>query len=285
MIWVLYHRNCADGFTSAWVAWQRLYVEHNAGIVNYQAMSYGDDAPSKIRPGDTVYILDFSFSRDVLESLNATCTVIVLDHHQTSQKILKGLSYAHFDMKKSGAMMAWNWFFPDKEPPKIVKYAQDRDLWTWKLDKSLEVSAAMHMEAYSFEQWDGMHWRLEHAFDQVVRDGEVALKLTNQTVTMMIKNCLWARIGDHLVPVVNSACFMSEIGNRLLLEYPDAPFSAYFFLTGKGQEHWGLRANGKVDVAQVAEKYGGGGHASAAAFIVDCNSIDVYSADEVQSFA
>jgi len=34
--------------------------------------------------------------------------VVVLDHHQTAQKALEGLNFAHFDMTKSGAVLAWN---------------------------------------------------------------------------------------------------------------------------------------------------------------------------------
>jgi len=284
-IWILYHRNCPDGFTAAWVAKKALKTEDDFGFVKFKAMSYGDDVPSQIEDGDRVYILDFSFARDVIDKLAKRCSVKILDHHQTSEKILKGLPYAFFDSKKSGAMMTWDYFFPGTEPPQIVKYAQDRDLWTWELNESRAISAAMRLYDYEFAKWDTIHWKLNNDFSGMVRDGEVALLLTHQTVSMMIKNCLWAKIGDYMVPAVNSACFMSEVGNRLLDEYPDAPFSAYFFLTGKGQEHWGLRADGKVNVAQVAERYGGGGHKNAAAFIVGCNTIDVYSSEEMQEFA
>jgi phosphoesterase RecJ-like protein len=38
-------------------------------------------------------------------------------------------------------------------------------------------------------------------------------------------------------------------------------------MKGEGEIHASLRSNGKVNVAKLAEKYGGGGHKKAAAFI------------------
>jgi oligoribonuclease NrnB/cAMP/cGMP phosphodiesterase (DHH superfamily) len=75
-----------------------------------------------------VYILDFSYDEETLRNLYKKVEVVVLDHHKTAEKDLKDLSFAKFDMNKSGAMMAWEYFHPEKEVPLMIRYIQDRDL-------------------------------------------------------------------------------------------------------------------------------------------------------------
>ena len=96
MIYVLYHSPCIDGFTAAYAAWTKFGNDH---LVTYVPCRYHEPLP-EIEDGSHVYILDFSYPREILVELAERCLLVVIDHHESAQKDLEGLSFAHFDMKK-----------------------------------------------------------------------------------------------------------------------------------------------------------------------------------------
>lgn len=127
MTTVLYHANCKDGFGAAWAAYQ-----HFGESAKYIPVQYSEPLP-EIEDGDNVFIVDFSYSRDILVPLSERCNLTVIDHHKTAFEALTGLNFATFDMNRSGAVLTYKHFFPDRTPPDLLFYIQDRDLWLWNL--------------------------------------------------------------------------------------------------------------------------------------------------------
>jgi oligoribonuclease NrnB/cAMP/cGMP phosphodiesterase (DHH superfamily) len=117
MIYVLYHGNCYDGFGAAYSAWTRL-----KDAAKYIPVNYGQEFPRKeIDDKDLngiVFILDFSYPKEEMLYWADFFQLVVLDHHKTAEANFKGLSHPNikyfFDMNKSGARMAWEYFHPDK---------------------------------------------------------------------------------------------------------------------------------------------------------------------------
>ena len=98
---VLYHANCMDGFSAAWAVWKKF----GDADTEYLPAKYGD-APPDVTDRDVV-IVDFSYKRDVMLTLNrAANQLLCLDHHKTAEADLKDLPFARFDMERSGAGMA-----------------------------------------------------------------------------------------------------------------------------------------------------------------------------------
>lgn len=136
-ITVLYHANCSDGFGAAYAAWKKF-----GDAATYHAAHYGEEPPDVA--GKVVFILDFSYSRDTLKAMiEAASSLTVLDHHKTAQADLEGLPGVYFDMTKSGAVMAWEFFHPDKQVPEFLRYIQDRDLWNWKLPPQQRILSSV----------------------------------------------------------------------------------------------------------------------------------------------
>ena len=145
---VLYHDNCNDGFGAAYAAWKLL-----GNRAEYIACSHGDPPPDV--KGKKVVILDFSYSNQVTKKLIADAEDLwVIDHHKSAMVELHDISSTHFDMTKSGAMLAWDFFHPGKESPKFIQYIQDRDLWKWELPYSKEFSAAFDMVPWEFHEYE-----------------------------------------------------------------------------------------------------------------------------------
>lgn len=130
-IHILSHAD-SDGRFAAYCAFTHCAERGLSDKLKMHEVQYGQPVPiniAELTKLDAVYILDFSYSREILESINEKVGVlVVLDHHKTAEAHLLGLPYAHFDMTKSGALLAWEYFFPDEEPPMPCLYVNDRDL-------------------------------------------------------------------------------------------------------------------------------------------------------------
>ena len=113
---VIYHADCTDGFGAAYSAWKCL-----GNRAEYHACKHGTPPPDV--KGKVVAILDFSFNNATTKKMIEEAEgLIVIDHHKSAMVELHDISNTHFDMTKSGAMLAWEFFHPGKEPPKFISY-------------------------------------------------------------------------------------------------------------------------------------------------------------------
>lgn len=252
---VLYHAQCQDGFGGAWAAWRALGER-----AQYLPVQHGDPPPA-LPEGARVVIVDFSYPRDVILALRERVgSLMILDHHKTAEEALRGLPDAVFDMHKSGAMLAWEYFHPEQEPPPIIGYVQDRDLWRFELPHSREVNAALGSYPQDFATWNGID------VDRLIEEGRAILRFRDQTIGSIISFARMGEVGGHLVPVVNATAHWSDVGEALLRQFPEAPFVALYFDDSEGRRRWSLRSRGEFDVADLAKRFGGGGHRAAAGF-------------------
>lgn len=271
---VIYHGNCWDGFCAAWVARRAL------GDIEAVPASYGTEPPDVT--GRVVYVLDFSYPRDVMERLvtNARRTV-VLDHHKTAMDALDGLHQPEtgidvwFDMTKSGGRLAWEWFslmgyqMTSSDQPRVpwlVAYTEDRDLWRHALPDSEAINAALRSYPLDFDLWDTFHEAVGQR-EMFKREGEAIRRAERQIVRSHLRHARELEVGGHRVPVVNATMLFSEIAGELA---KGQPFGACYFDRQDGKRQWSLRSdeNG-LDVSVIAKSLGGGGHMHAAGFEED----------------
>lgn len=255
---VIYHADCADGFGAAYAAWKKF-----GNAADYVACNYGRPAPD-IDIGRPVYIVDFSFSRDVLLAMGHAERVVVLDHHKTARDALSGDDWpvnfdVRFDMSKSGARMSWE-FFHESPAPRLIEYIEDRDLWLWKLPGSKAFSAALRSYPFNFQLWD------EFDVDDLIVEGKAIDRYVTQQVDGLASLAQRAIVGGVSVPAINGPAFLaSELGNKLA---QGEPFAAIWSASPK-EMFWSLRSTDQgMDVSQIAKAYGGGGHRNAAGFSV-----------------
>ncbi len=252
---VLYHADCADGFGAAFAAWQIL-----GDRASYLPVQHGEPAP-KLPPQAKVAMVDFSYKRPVILSINDQVSdLVILDHHTTAQDELKGFPWALFDMHKSGARLAWEFWHPEKPLPELLAYIEDKDLWLWRLEQSREVSIALHSYPMDFTLWSTLE--VEH----LKLEGLALLRLQEQIVGAAVGRARFETLFGHQVPVVNATEFRSEIANRLCSLHPEAPFAAAYHYDKAGELCWSLRSVGEFDVAALARQVGGGGHKNASGF-------------------
>lgn len=260
MILCIYHGNCADGFSAAWVVRRAIPdAEFHAGI-------YGEPPPDVA--GKEVVLVDFSYKRPVLLEMAAKAkSILILDHHKSAQEELIDLPAnvtAVFDMDHSGCMLAWKHYFPNEEPPQLLRHVEDRDLWRFALPRTREVQAAVFSYEYDFEQWDRLMQR--DPLD-LAGDGEVLERKHFKDIRELLRVCQREMvIGGIRVPVANMPYTMTSDAGHIMAK--GKPFAACYWDVPDGRV-FSLRSSDMgLDVSEIARSYGGGGHRNAASFKV-----------------
>lgn len=91
-ILVVYHANCCDGFTAAYV-FNNSQEAAGANCVQYIPKAYGESIEDLLTDhwkDWRLYILDFSFKREPLKQIcKKFGWVVILDHHKTAQEDLE----------------------------------------------------------------------------------------------------------------------------------------------------------------------------------------------------
>jgi len=248
----LYHAECADGFGAAWALWRRFPQ------ARFVPVKHGVPPPEGLK-GERVVIVDFSYARDLLETMaRETDRLLVLDHHITAEKALAGLPYAYFDMKKSGAVLAWEWAH-DHPAPWLLDYIQDKDLWTWALPMSREINAAVASHPFDFHLWNRFKQK------ELEQEGRAILRYEQELVNKLAGQAVLVEFQGETVPSVQSAILTSQIGERLSTE---APFCIIWH-DRDGRRYYSMRSRDDgTDVGAVAASFGGGGHTHAAGFSI-----------------
>jgi uncharacterized protein len=257
---VLYHGDCIDGFTAAWVC-----ARGSLSGSRCVPMRHGADGGIPTLDANTsLVIVDFSFPRAVMEKLFAqVAEMIVLDHHKTAQADCEGLAFCRFDMERSGAGLTWDYFRSGPRPA-LVDYVEDRDLWRYALPKSREVNALIRSTEQTFQAWDAL---AALPVDEAAKQGVGCLKHIDAYVRAAVKHAFMARLGQQVLPLVNityESC--SEVADALCQQGHEV--AGYWFERGDGKIQYGLRSSGDFDCSAVAKRYGGGGHMNASGFIV-----------------
>jgi oligoribonuclease NrnB/cAMP/cGMP phosphodiesterase (DHH superfamily) len=281
---VIYHANCWDGFCAAWLTRKAF------GHIEGHAAHYGTPPPEV--SGRVVYMLDFSYPREVMNTVATDARrLVVLDHHKTAQSALDGLHEPEsgidvwFDLEKSGGRLTWEWFWDHvfaqqaiddrfwplavrrDRAPWLVDYTEDRDLWRHALPETEAINAALRSHPLDFDLWD--QFAQKDPVSTLAYEGRAIRRREQQIVSDHVRN---ARIenfdGTWTVPIVNATTLFSEIAGELAKGHP---FAACYFDRQDGKRQWSLRsADDGVDVSEIAKAHGGGGHTHAAGFEQTC---------------
>lgn len=275
----IYHKNCTDGFAAALAVKTKMDQENiDQEDREFLPAHYGDEAPDV--HGKNVIIVDFSYSRETLIRMHEEAeNLVVIDHHKTAQEALEGLSFCHFDMAHSGAMLTWKYFFPNdlnrfELPPggvsehlipELIHYIEDRDLWKWELYKSKEVSAALQALPMTFEYWEP--YLNENNIDSLIMQGETILRYQKHQIDKITSSNLpMVHFCGYRVPCINTTTLISEIGNAISKGHA---FAMMYFDT-KDKRIYSLRSQKEgADVSTIAKQFGGGGHPQAAGFSIE----------------
>jgi hypothetical protein len=265
---VIYHNHCpsGDGFGAALAAWLKF-----GDAADYLAADYGDALPDAT--GRDIFILDLSFPQAVLLTISSVAaSLTLLDHHLTGQRSLAGFrplccGKIHFDLTKCGAVLAWEHFHPNAPLPKLYRWLQSRDLWTWAEPDSKEFLSWLDQQPKTFEAWSAVLSLSENELSARVGVGAALSAQFDRLCHSILAQAAPVSIGEHCGLMVNcSGDFRSVVGSLLAQE--SGTFGLVWRVVETGQVACSLRAVEGFDVEGMALMFGGGGHRTSASFML-----------------
>lgn len=309
---VIYHKNCTDGFMSAFLYWYTAKLI-NKNKVQFIAQQYGD-IPKEIMY-DNVMILDFCYTPEQFKnSVFLDKTITVLDHHETSANAYKGYGnyfcechpnskvkgMFDFAQDRSGAGQTWNnlnyelatalqqekGFERDwdtyRRLTRFKDAVQDRDLWKFELEGTEAIYEYLNSLGNTFEEWEkGIVNMPEEELNRKLALCQERVDMRNEIAASYAQKATIYQYNEHLsYALVNCPSnFASVTGSILSKKHA---FAAMYVIDTTAKHCLvSLRSDIKtgVDVSVIAKRFGGGGHVNAAGFKIDLkdSSIDQYS--------
>lgn len=262
---IIYHKNCYDGLGAAYAAY--LKFGNNA---TYYPMSYKDPLPMKLEKN--IYLLDFSLPRNQMEQLSKMHNLVVIDHHKTAKSNLEGLDYCIFDMNKSGARMAWEYFHPDKPVPKLIEYIEDRDIWKWELPSSEEINSNIFSYPLDFSTFSVLCSMLEQDayLESFIKEGEAISRSKLRYIENVAQFAKVTELPADFGPYSGDKCVVvnapyTNISDLLhyLCEKYKLPTIGFFKRQDNIWQYSFRSTNDMADVSMWAKHIGGGGHRNA----------------------
>ena len=285
-----YHGNCYDGAAAAGV-FRDLYRRHTMSY--FYPLSHTSNEDSSIRTeifdkinsldirNSYIYFLDFCPKKEILIEVASKCKkLVVLDHHKTAEANLKNVvidnAIIKFDMNKSGAMMAFDYVKPDNKNLGITlsdyycygficEYIEDADLYRWNLESSRIINEAIRLYEPDINLLSNL--AKNEDFRSLFEKGIISEKRKRSLVENVLSSTKRkVKFDGHILDICNCpSALISDVCNVL---YQDNKFGIAYYESKDGI-HVSLRSSDDgVDVSEIAEFYGGGGHRNAAAFVV-----------------
>ncbi len=269
----IYHGNCTDGTTAAAVLLKKyrgcmLYpLEHG-----YKEESIREILEN-INSETTVFILDFSLKEDdLLKVIQKSKEVINIDHHISAKETLEKISKKYdkfkfvFNNDRSGASLTWEYTFGNN-PPWIVRYVEDQDIWRWKYGKKTKyVNLYLLPLTNKPEKIADL---FDKPVDEIIEKGKIIASFADYLINRFVERAKETpvKIGKHIVKGYNTNYFQSEIGNILSNKNNQAVL--LFNIQGTDVK-MSFRSNegNRPNALELAKILGGGGHKNAAGAIV-----------------
>lgn len=285
---VISHANCNDG--NGVVEVVKL---HNEEIVDYMVVtdieimfldynSFDFEELLKNLTGKLVYVGDFSFNLEQLNKLKEVVEdIVIVDHHQgVYDKDVSDDPHVMVDTSKSGARLAWEFFFTkDEEAPYIIKLIEDRDLWNFFYGNNTKALTLMIKKEKHECINQYMSLDNEVSYVKLIDNLEPYLKEVEQADASYIKIAKQARpynINGITFHGMNLTSSVSEILNHVSKIFNTPSFAYWEDENGMFQLSF-RNKDESVRVDKIAQIFGGDGHSMASGSKINFLDLDLDS--------
>lgn len=302
---IIYHNADFDGFCSGAIA--AYYCKKNKINFTFYGMNYGDPFDKQIvRNYDGVIILDFSFPmEDMAEMRNllieANISVkkigrfdgyvlgdtnfIWIDHHKSSISdctlfqmdnpkidIFDGMR----DVNLAACELAWQYFFPKKYTPEIVRFLGRYDVWDHKDENVplIQLGINAKIDLYDLKSQSSLlNWETlfddtserYYLIEKFLENGMAIEEYVSSTNKKHSSYAFETEFEGHKAVIMNVPGF----GSKFFKDYKNIDkFNLMIgFVVTENWIYVSLRSDKpNVDCSVIAKYHGGGGHPGAAGF-------------------
>lgn len=297
---IITHKNCIDGLCSKAIFEMKFQKNATYLELDYANLDFKKDLNANFyinkilsKHNSIIYISDFCLEIELIEKLlTQNNQIIILDHHESNipkveyfeNKINKGEKlkiFISFSKNNfiSGAKLTWEYLYPNKKIPKLVQLVSDGD--TWKFEYGIQTKyfyaylSNLFIEpkkippSFLINLLDN-----DTEIENFIKKGEIIysnyIKEVMNFVPLAKPIILDGKIGLFIQA---DKKYVSDLGNQLALLYGSFGLVYNIDLEG-GFVKCSLRSLAPFSVKDIAQKFGGGGHAQASAF--SCNNISEF---------
>lgn len=266
---IVYHDNDPDGWMSAAIIKKEYPNIELIGCIR-------DRDPEFVSGYDEVYIVDYSFTKEQMDFLkNNNKKLIWIDHHKAIIEKYEGLYEGLQREDKAGAGLTWEYMHPDEEMPLAVYHINNKDLWNHEHEDTQYIGLFVKTfkpgtevkEFIKFIDWN------EEQIKKAATTGRIINRFLDHEIEQTVDVGMKQDFLGHKAYVMYGEASRSQIAHRALDKFPDVEIAvvsrgAGFDKDGNKLFKYSMRSKrGGVNVAEIAIRYGGGGHPYAAGFI------------------
>ena len=271
-MYYIFHHNDMDGIFSKIIVKDYIPTDNPMCLqVNYEPDVM--DKFSLPKEGDTVIIVDYSFTEDTAKILDALMDAVGsdnitwIDHHISSLNLIKahpvyGKIPGVRSVSHCGAWLAWE-YFHNEDPLDVIKYVSDYDCWQQQMKPQCDYLNAAFYGSEDRDSFVSLLLNKETDLTHVFEIGEIIYKADKINKENIGKTEGYeSELEGHKCYCVNAH------GNSLY--FPDDIMSKYEFVVlwhFNGERYiYSLYSKGDFDTSKISEKFGGGGHPGASGF-------------------
>jgi hypothetical protein len=251
---------------------------------NYIPYNYGEKLPTDKMIGSAAYcyFLDLQLEPGIWQRYDELCVDIneIFDHHDECPDFLEYTRVNHSEMI-STTRMIWAELKSVTEPriaiglQRLVDIVDGLDMG--RASDNIDFgSAVLEAAVMGIPRWQGTARRfsaieavarnLGASLHRVLATGQEIHKWKTGEVNRLIDSSYVVELEGHHVPMVNTRSLVKEVLDRLSIMKTDM-VACWWYENGLFEMR--LRAvSGNIDVVEIAQRYGGGGHGRTAGFRV-----------------
>jgi len=262
------HHNDADGRACGAVIRLALGKE-----IQLYEMDYGDSPPlDMILVADHIIVVDFSLPKEEMIALAAYHQFTWIDHHKSALDELDGTADAWAgvrDTSEAACVLTWRYFFPDRPVPKAITLIGDRDIWRWAERDTGAFNEGLHQH-YTRPENDDLWGPLLDDDPEILAE-MVASGGTIRDARLREIRRASSRYGFEVLFEGSRTLVINQKGSGDLgAQIRSMGYQMGYCYVDKVSDGQLMTFvslySDQVDVSQIAQKFGGGGHAGAAGF-------------------
>lgn len=284
---VFYHNDLDGECAAYWCS----YINANKNKT-FIKMNYDKPFPiNVILPNETVYIVDFSIQPEEMKDLlEVTPNVVWIDHHKTAiEKYkdfplldkIKGIRYSDENEPLAACMLTYiyvmimqknntNNFYSSfaEVAPYFTKLINDWDIWSLRDKNTVPFIVGCHL--YDTNPESGLWKRLSkiNLIAKIIKEGEICIRYRDNWAESYMRSF------GFETEFEGYKCFCVNLGqcnSQYFKSIKSDKYDIYITFVFNGEKYNVSLYSTKIDVSEIAKKYGGGGHAGASGFT--CSSL------------
>ncbi len=262
----IYHKDCVDGTSAAAVVLKKYPNAQTFPLAHNYAPEEIATILDCTQPTAHIYIVDTTVG--LTDFLMRGYEVTVIDHHISEHTHMLEVARTHpnleyvFDNTKSGASLAWSYFFKDVLTPSLIQFVEDNDLWKKALGENTEH--VVNFLSLSNNNPMSVLTLFDEEIDSVIEQGRILTTYTHEKVgRLVLLEPVLLTIGNSEVQAYNITDYQSACGNALAKEN-DAAVALYTIIGTSVKISFRSLDHHNPSALKCAMVLGGGGHRNAA---------------------